>query len=88
MKPIEIIEIIAGDGTKLSGRRYVPDAAVRAVVLMPSAMGVKQQYYEPFAAFLCEHGFAVLSFDYRGMGDSLPPQFGKSLRGFNADISD
>nr|WP_314861118.1 alpha/beta fold hydrolase [uncultured Undibacterium sp.] len=88
MKPIEIIEITAGDGTKLSGRRYVPDEAVRAVVLMPSAMGVRQQYYEPFATFLCEHGFAVLSFDYRGMGDSLLPQFSKSLRGFEADISD
>ena len=29
-----------------------------------------------------------LEFDYRGMGESLPPQFANSLRGFDADIND
>lgn len=88
MSTIEIIEVITNDGTRLVGRKYSPLGAVRAVVLMPAAMGVKQQFYAPFAEFLCEHGFAVLSFDYRGMGESLPPQFVNSLRGFDADISD
>lgn len=88
MSRIETIEVIAKDGTRLVGRKYSPSAPVRAVVLMPAAMGVKQQFYAPFAEFLCEHGFAVLSFDYRGMGESLPPQFARSLRGFDADISD
>ena len=60
---------------------------MRGVVLIPAAMGVKQQFYAPFVEF-CEHGFAVLSFDYRGMGESLPPQFADSLRGFDADIDD
>ncbi|MBC3832974.1 alpha/beta fold hydrolase [Undibacterium amnicola] len=85
---METTEVIAKDGTCLVGRKYSPVGAVRAVVLMPAAMGVKQQFYAPFAEFLCEHGFAVLSFDYRGMGESLPSQFVDSLRGFDADISD
>ncbi|MFC3177045.1 alpha/beta hydrolase family protein [Undibacterium amnicola] len=88
MSLIETTEVIAKDGTCLVGRKYSPVGAVRAVVLMPAAMGVKQQFYAPFAEFLCEHGFAVLSFDYRGMGESLPSQFVDSLRGFDADISD
>lgn len=88
MSTIELIEVITNDGTRLVGRKYSPLGAVRAVALMPAAMGVKQQFYAPFAEFLCEHGFAVLSFDYRGMGESLPPQFVNSLRGFDADISD
>lgn len=85
---IKTIEILTSDGTKLTGRQYTPEGPVSSVVLMPAAMGVKQQFYTPFAEFLCENGMAVLSFDYRGMGESLPPQFAHSLRGFDADISD
>ena len=88
MATIETTRIIAKDGTELVGRKYSPVGAVRGVVLIPAAMGVKQQFYAPFAEFLCEHGFAVLSFDYRGMGESLPPQFANTLRGFDADIDD
>ena len=88
MRTIETTTLIAKDGTELVGRKYSPAGAARGVVLMPAAMGVKQQFYAPFAEFLCEHGFAVLSFDYRGMGESVPPQFAHSLRGFDADISD
>ncbi len=88
MRTIETTTLIAKDGTELVGHKYSPAGAVRAVVLIPAAMGVKQQFYAPFAEFLCEHGFAVLSFDYRGMGESLDARFSESLRGFKADISD
>jgi predicted alpha/beta hydrolase len=51
-------------------------------VLIGGAMGVRQDYYQPFAQWLASQGYAVLSFDYRGMGDSRHG----SLRGFEADI--
>jgi predicted alpha/beta hydrolase len=82
------MQIKTSDGTQLSARKYSPQLPVRAVVLMPSAMGVPQSYYAPFAEFLAENGVAVLTFDYRGMGESLPEQFRSSLRGFEASILD
>ncbi len=57
---------------------------MRGGVVIGGAMGVRQAYYEPFARWLAGEGYAVLTFDYRGVGDSLPP--GRSLRGFEADL--
>ena len=85
---METISILTSDQTKLTAKKYTPTVAVKAVVLIPAAMGVKQQFYTPFAEFLCEHGMAVLSFDYRGMGESLPDEYRHSLRGFQATLND
>src|SRR5262245_60804526 len=77
----------ADDGAvSLCGRYYAPQGPVKAVVLIAGAMGVKQDYYAEFARWLAVQGYAALSFDYRGMGDSLPA--GRSLRGYRADLFD
>jgi predicted alpha/beta hydrolase len=47
-------------------------------------MGVAQGYYQRIAEWLSGQGFAVITFDYRGIGLSAPP----SLRGYKATISD
>ncbi|HEY5801002.1 MAG TPA: alpha/beta fold hydrolase [Burkholderiaceae bacterium] len=78
----------AADGVELTGTRYTPEADAKAVVVLPSAMGVKQDFYRPFAQFLAKQGYAVLCFDYRGMGQSRPARFRTSLRGFKADLLD
>jgi predicted alpha/beta hydrolase len=57
---------------------------VKAVVLIPGAMGVRQDYYFAFAQYLAQQGYAALTFDYRGVGFSAPP----SLRGFRATATD
>jgi predicted alpha/beta hydrolase len=49
-------------------------------------MGVAQAYYADFASWLASQGYAVLSFDYRGMGASRPAAYERSLRGFPADV--
>ena len=49
-------------------------------------MGVRQDYYAPFAQWLAGQGWRVTTFDYRGSGDSGPS--GKDLRGFKADLFD
>ena len=64
----------------LSGRYHAPCGAVKGTVLIAGAMGVKQDYYAEFAQWLAAQGYVALSFDYRGMGESLPA--GRSLRGF------
>jgi len=79
--------LTADDGTALAVRFFDPAAdAPRAAVLIGGAMGVRQDYYRAFAAWLAQQGFVVATFDYRGSGDSQPK--GGSLRGFRADLFD
>ncbi len=75
------------DGTPLGAQLHGDPATARAGVVIAPAMGVSQRFYADFAAWLGQHGFAVLSFDYRGMGASRPARFKQSLRGFHADVT-
>lgn len=78
--------ITTQDGERLALRRFRPEgsaADARANVLILGAMGVRQDYYAPFARHLAAQGFAVTTFDYRGMGHSRRG----SLRGFETDIT-
>jgi predicted alpha/beta hydrolase len=83
---IENISVPARDGMPLAATVFRPDNFARRnpVVLINSAVGVKRAFYKKFAAYLCGQGFSVLSFDYRGIGDSRP----KSLFRFKATMSD
>ena len=81
-----ITTIRTTDGFELGARRYGESASARAGVLIAPAMGVSQSYYADFARWLAAQGYLVLSFDYRGMGASRPAAFGRSLRGFEADV--
>ncbi|MGE5651840.1 MAG: alpha/beta fold hydrolase [Bacillota bacterium] len=85
---MEAITVNTKGGHVLAARRFAPAGRAKAVVVMPTAMGVKQEFYFPFAQFLAQQGFAVLTFDYRGAGASVPPRFSHSLRGFKADLHD
>ncbi|RJP82676.1 MAG: alpha/beta fold hydrolase [Desulfobacteraceae bacterium] len=66
----ERIKITCKDNEKLSAIRYTPDDSSRAVVIICSALGVPQQFYSGFSIFLAEHGCTVVTFDYRGTGES------------------
>ena len=46
-------------------------------------MGVRRDFYAPFAQFLAENGIHVLTFDFRGMGDSRRG----GLAGFECDVT-
>jgi predicted alpha/beta hydrolase len=83
---METLSLQSADGTALSARLYAPQDKPRAAVLIGGAMGVRQDYYSAFAAWLAAQGYLTLSFDYRGLGDSRPA--GRSLRGFEADLFD
>ena len=79
--------IHATDGHALAARFYTPGTdypVPRGAVLIVPAMGVSQEYYADFANWLALHGYAAITFDYRGMGHSRRG----SLRGFEADIFD
>jgi len=51
-------------------------------ILIVSAMAVPQSFYADLARWLAGQGWQVVTFDYRGMGDSAP----RTLRGFETDV--
>lgn len=52
----------------------------RHVVIINAATSVQCRYYFRFAQYLYDHGFDVITYDYRGIGVSKA----KNLKGFNA----
>jgi predicted alpha/beta hydrolase len=82
------LELQAADGVRIAARLHGPNGAARAAVLIAPAMGVRQDFYADFAAWLARQGHAALTFDYRGVGASRPSDKCDSLRGFEADLFD
>ncbi len=77
----------AADGYALGAslwRHVGAPRAGRPVVIINAATSVRRRYYARFAAYLFRSGFDVVTYDYRGIGDSRPP----SLRGFAASWID
>lgn len=60
----------AADGERLAGRLYRPVLEPLGAVLVVPAIGICQDFYEAFACWLAGQGYAVFTFDYRGMGFS------------------
>lgn len=73
----------APDGYALNGfvwRHRDVSTSLQPVVIINPATSVRCRYYSRFADFLHSHGFDVITYDYRGIGESRPP----SLKGFEA----
>jgi predicted alpha/beta hydrolase len=83
---IEDLRVPATDGMRLAATLFQPDGptAGRPFLLITSAVGVKRAFYRKLASYLCDQGFSVLCFDYRGIGDSRP----QSLVRFKATMSE
>lgn len=64
--------IRCADGFELRTTVYEPGQPALAMVLLNPATGVTERMYVPFASYLAEQGFAVLTYNYRGVqaGDS------------------
>jgi predicted alpha/beta hydrolase len=78
------ITLKARDGFTLGATLHEPVGAPLGAVVIHGATAVPSGYYRRFASFLAQHGLAVLTYDYRGIGLSRP----KSLRGFDASMTD
>ena len=76
----------AADGYVLGGftwRHTSPDAQ-RPVVIINAATSVRCRHYSRFAAYLFANGFDVITYDYRGIGESRQA----SIKGLNASWTD
>lgn len=62
------LTVVADDGRELGATRYEPLEEARGAVVLAPAMATPAAFYAPFATWLAESGFHVLTFDYRGTG--------------------
>lgn len=76
----------AADGFSLGGFSWRQPTAdpTRAVVIINAATSVRCRFYSRFADYLFANGVDVITYDYRGIGESRPA----TLRGFEASWSD
>ena len=81
---IQDVTFAALDGVTLTGTPFLPTDNAHTALLINSGTGIPRRFYRHFARTAAEHGFATLTFDYRGIGDSAP----SSLRGFEARYRD
>ena len=72
--PADEITLVCADGVRLGGHLWRSESAVRGRVVINCATGVAARYYHRYARFLAGQGFEVLTYDYRGIGLSRPPQ--------------
>ncbi len=76
-----MLTVPATDGFALAATWHGGDRPSRVALLAP-ATGVRRRLYEEYARHLAQRGFGVLTWDWRGTGDSRP----RSLRGFPATM--
>ncbi|QOL24322.1 alpha/beta hydrolase [Thalassotalea sp. LPB0316] len=65
------IEVTCRDNTIIIGQLFRPEVDLRGAVMIAPATGIKQGFYAKFASYLAEQGFAVMTYDNRGIGKSL-----------------
>lgn len=84
--PGESFKEPAADGFILGGFtwRHANQDSTRPVVIINAATSVRCRHYSRFADYLFTNGFDVITYDYRGIGESRPA----SLKGLEASWSD
>lgn len=80
---VETRRISAADGYGLSATVFGAERR-GPVVVVNGASGVRQRYYAHFAQWLVERGATVVTYDYRGIGQSRPHR----LKGFEGRMRD
>jgi len=77
------------DGYGLGGTLFAPGAGspVKSAVLVNCGGGIPATHYARFARFLATNGFPVVTYDYRGIGQSRPARL-RGLASGNEDWSE
>lgn len=76
--------LVAADGHPLAARIYPAVGIEQARLLIAGATAVPQAFYRRFAEYAASQGFATMTLDYRGIGESRPP----TLRGYRMNYLD
>lgn len=78
----EKTKIRTKDGRTISATSFVPEKANGKNIIVAPAAQFTQRDYEPFSVFFQQLGYHVITFDYRGVGDSAPDE----LKGYVAGL--
>ena len=78
------LTLLAADGFALGVRHYEPAGPARGTIVIHGATAVPQRFYAPLASWLAARSLRVVTYDYRGIGDSRAG----SLRRLDADFDD
>lgn len=85
---MQAITLKTKNGTSIQGYWFTPkdlaETPLKGKIVIASAMGVAQSYYQPIANWLTEQGFSVLTFDCSGMAESK----NKHLKEYQNNIID
>jgi len=85
MTTFESFWISCKDGYQLAAQYYpATDHTKKFPILICPATGITKGFYHSFAEWLNQQGYRVLSFDFRGIGQSLHGE----LKDSNASIND
>jgi len=81
----EEFKVTCSDGRQISATKYQASTAKRnEYIIINSALGVKQSFYQTFANYLAHKGFTVITWDPRGIGLSSL----KNVKSDNAKLRD
>lgn len=64
------LQLTTPAGHAITVKTFQPDHP-KAVVIVAGAVGVPQYHYEKFALWLSQQGYAAITFDYEGIGESV-----------------
>ncbi len=64
------IKITCPDGIALAATLFEPQKTLKGAIIIGPATGIKRQFYSHFARHLANHGYGVITFDNRGIGQS------------------
>lgn len=81
---MEQVHFPALDQARLAGSLFSPTEHPHTLLLINAGTGIPRRFYTRFARHATTRGFAVLTYDYRGIGDSAP----ESLVGYEARYRD
>lgn len=78
------IAVTTKDDVTLAAYHFSATGKCIAKIIIAPAMGAAQSYYQHIASWLTKQGFDVITFDYRGMGESRR----QHLKHYKNDILD
>ena len=81
-KFMQEIILTTSDEIPISIKVFDPENSNGKLLLINAATGVKQQIYFSFAKYFGENGFTVITYDYRGIGESKPSK----MKGFDSTM--
>jgi len=71
------------DGNAIGINIYTSEVGTKGIILISPAVDVSQAHYKGSAFFFQQAGYEVVTFDFRGVGDSAPGR----LKGYHANLT-